>query len=168
MEDSSVPLAKKVLEKIRVRQEEIDNYASPIRCSANASRISALDKENRTPLNKESFVENALISNSPPKINHFAAIAEAYNNFEYEICHKSKSKEEHQLNTIKNSEDSFELLSLNDSDRGFFVVENEFYQLDNKVDSPKKLEENYEQDSSESSLPSKSKKLEILSKNFCE
>uniref|UniRef100_A0A0K0DTK8 PH domain-containing protein n=1 Tax=Strongyloides stercoralis TaxID=6248 RepID=A0A0K0DTK8_STRER len=164
MEDSSVPLAKKVLEKIRVRQEEIDNYASPIRCSANASRISALDKENRTPLNKESFVENALISNSPPKINHFAAIAEAYNNFEYEICHKSKSKEEHQLNTIKNSEDSFELLSLNDSDRGFFVVENEFYQLDNKVDSPKKLEENYEQDSSESSLPSKSKKLEILSK----
>uniref|UniRef100_A0A0N5BIE0 PH domain-containing protein n=1 Tax=Strongyloides papillosus TaxID=174720 RepID=A0A0N5BIE0_STREA len=141
MENSPVPLAKKLLEKARERQKEIDDYcASPIRRPAVRGRTSSLNKENMKPPLQEEKVEDVVTSTTSHKPNHFAAIAESYKNFEYEFFHVPKSKEDYLLSTPRKISETFEYLPLESGSIKSSTVTNGFDQVGNQTDLPNKPE----------------------------
>lgn len=102
----------------------MDSYDSPVRCPVNTRRTSSLDKENKMPLDQKNCTKDDLTSVDLPKTNKFAAIAEAYNNFEYEFCHAPRNKKDYLVNISKNTESSFEIIGSNDEEEEFFFVKN--------------------------------------------
>uniref|UniRef100_A0A0K0F5G1 Anillin-like protein 1 (inferred by orthology to a C. elegans protein) n=1 Tax=Strongyloides venezuelensis TaxID=75913 RepID=A0A0K0F5G1_STRVS len=141
MENSPVPLAKKLLEKARERQKEIDDYcASPIKCPVDRGRTSSLNKENMKPPLQKEQVEDVVTSTTSHKPNHFTAIAESYKNFEYESCHVPKSKEDYLLSTPRKISETFEYLPSESGNIKSSTVANGFYQVEDQIDSSNKPE----------------------------